>query len=64
MNAQSCLTLCNPTACQATLSMEFFRQEYWSRLPVPTPANLLNTGIELPYCISPPLAGRLFITVP
>ena len=27
------------TACQATLSMGFSRQEYWSGLPVPTPAN-------------------------
>ena len=24
-------------ACQAPLSMEFSRQEYWSRLPFPTP---------------------------
>ena len=30
--AQLCLTLCNPwtVACQAPLSMEFSRQEYWS----------------------------------
>ena len=27
-------------ACQAALSMEFFRQEYWSRLPFPLPGNL------------------------
>ena len=29
-----CLTLVNPwtVACQAPLSMEFSRQEYWSRL--------------------------------
>ena len=29
---QSCLALCNPwtVACQAPLSMEFFRPEYWS----------------------------------
>ena len=35
--AQSCLTVCNPTAiaCQAPLSMEFSRQEYWSGLPFP-----------------------------
>ena len=24
-------------ACQAPLSMDFFRQEYWSRLPFPSP---------------------------
>ena len=33
-------------ACQAPLSMEFFRQEYWSRLPYPPPGDLLNPGIE------------------
>ena len=34
---QSCLTLCNPwtRACQALLSMEFSRQEYWSGFPFP-----------------------------
>ena len=33
--AQSCLTLCDPMdngACQAPLSMDFSRQEYWSGL--------------------------------
>ena len=32
--AQLCLTLCNPStvAYQGSLSMEFFRQEYWSGL--------------------------------
>ena len=33
-------------ACQAPLSMEFSRQEYWSGLPCPSPGNLLNPGIE------------------
>ena len=31
---------------QAPLSMEFFRQEYWSGLPFPSPENLPNPGIE------------------
>ena len=47
--AQSCPTLCNPMgciACQAPLSKEFSRQEYWSRLPFPSPGDLLNLGIE------------------
>ena len=37
--AQSCLTLCNPmtVACQAPLSIGLSRQEYWSRLPFPSP---------------------------
>ena len=33
-------------ACQAPLSMEFSRQEYWSRLPFPSPGALPNPGIE------------------
>ena len=37
--AQLCLTLCNPwtVACQAPLSMEFSRQEYWNGLPFHSP---------------------------
>ena len=33
-------------AHQATLSMEFSRQEYWSGLPCPPPGDLPNPGIE------------------
>ena len=33
--------------CQAPLSMEFTRQEYWSGLPFPSPGDLLDPGIEL-----------------
>ena len=33
-------------AHQAPLSMEFFRQEYWSGLPFPPPGDLLNQGTE------------------
>ena len=45
---QSCPTLCNPwtVAHQASLSMEFSRQEYWSGLPFPSPEDLPNPGIE------------------
>ena len=32
--------------CQAPLSMEFSRQEYWSGLPFPSPGDLPNPGIE------------------
>ena len=32
--------------CQAPLSMEFSGQEYWSELPLPSPGNLPNPGIE------------------
>ena len=33
-------------ACQAPLSREFSRQEYWSGLPLPTPGDLINPGIK------------------
>ena len=33
-------------ACQAPLFMEFPWQEYWSRLPFPSPGNLPDPGIE------------------
>ena len=33
-------------ACQAPLSMEFSRQEYWSGLPFPSPGDLPNPGTE------------------
>ena len=46
--AKSCLTLGTPwtVACQAPLSMEFSRQEYWSGLPFPILGDLPNPGIE------------------
>ena len=33
-------------ACQAPLSMEFPRQEYWSALPFPSPGDLPNARIK------------------
>ena len=33
-------------AYQVPLSMEFFRQEYWSGLPFPSSGDLLNPGTE------------------
>ena len=38
-------TLCT-VACQAPLSMRFFRQEYWSGLHFPAPGHLPDPGIE------------------
>ena len=45
---KSCSTLVAPwtVAHQAPLSMGFSRQEYWSRLPFPSPEDLPNPGIE------------------
>ena len=48
-------------ARQAPLSMGFFRQEYWSELPFPSPRDLPDLGIEP---VSPALAGRFFATEP
>ena len=33
-------------ACQASLSMGFLRQEYWSGLPFPSPGDLPDPGIK------------------
>ena len=43
-----CLTLATPwtVACQPPLSMGFSRQEYWSGLPLPSPEDLPDPGIE------------------
>ena len=38
--------LCNFTVLQAPLSLEFSRQEYWSGLPVSSPGDLPDLGIE------------------
>ena len=65
LDAQSCLTLCNPMDCishQAPLSMEFFRQEYWSGLPFPSPGDLPDPGIEPLSLICPALAAEFFTT--
>ena len=46
--AKSGLTLATPctVACQAPLSMEFSRQEYWSGLPFPSPGDLPDPEIK------------------
>ena len=43
-----CTILATPwtAACQAPMSIGFFRQEYWNGLPFPSPADILNPGIE------------------
>ena len=50
--------------CQAPLSLEFPRQEYWSGLPFPSPRDLPNPGIEPTSWVSPALAGGFFTTEP
>ena len=44
--------------------MEFFRQEYWSGLPFPSPGDLPDPEIEPASPASPALAGGFFTTVP
>ena len=55
------VTLWN-VACQAPLSMEFSKQEYWSEVSCPTPGNLPNPGIKLTSLVSTALAGGFFTT--
>ena len=49
------------TACQAPLSLEFSRQEYWSRLLFPSPRDHPNPGTEP---TSSALAGGSFTAEP
>ena len=55
-------------ACQAPLPIESSRQEYWSRLPFPTPGNLPYSResswprIKPASLVSPALAGGFFTT--
>ena len=46
--AKSCLTLATlwTVAHQASLSIGFSREEYWSGLPFPSPGDLPDPGIE------------------
>ena len=44
---QLCPVLCDPMDCSpGALCVEFFRQEYWSGLPCPSPGDLPDSGIE------------------
>ena len=49
-------------ACQALLSMGFFRQEYLSGLPCPPPGDFPNPGMEPASLIFFALAGGFFTT--
>ena len=51
-------------AYQALLSVDFSRQEHWSRLAFPSPGDLPNPGIRHLSPMPPALAGRFFTTVP
>ena len=49
-------------ACQAPLSMEFSRQEYWNGLPFPPPGDLPNPRIEPQSLAFLALGGKFFTT--
>ena len=51
-------------ACQVPLSRGFFREEYCSQLPFPSPGDLPDPGIELTSPSSPALAGGFCTTEP
>ena len=51
-------------AHQASLFMEFSRQEYWSGISFPTPRDLPDPGIEPTSAASPALAGGFSTTEP
>ena len=49
-------------AFQASLSLGFSRQEYWSGVPFPPPGDLPDPRIEIASLMSPELAGGFFTT--
>ena len=49
-------------AHQASLSVGFSRQKYWSGLPDPSPGDLPDPGIKPVSLVSPALAGGFFTT--
>ena len=51
-------------ACQAPLSMECSKQEYWSGSPFPTPGDLPDPGMELASLVPSALADGFFTTAP
>ena len=62
-HVQLSATLWN-VALQSPLSMEFSRQEYWSRLPCPPPGNLPYPGIEPASLMFPALPGGFLPLAP
>ena len=48
--------------CEAVLSIEFSRQDYWSKLPFPSPEDLPDPGAEPASLLSPASAGEFFTT--
>ena len=51
-------------AHQAPLFMEYSRQEYWSKLPFPSPGDLPDPGVKLVSLASSAFVGRFFTITP
>ena len=49
-------------ACQASVSKELSREEYWSGLPFPSLGDLPDPGIEPTSLMSPELTGGFLTT--
>ena len=64
--AQLCLTLCDlwTVASQASLSVGFFRQEYWSGLPFPPPGESSRPRDRTHISCDFYIAGGFFTTEP
>ena len=60
---QSCPVLCDPiVAHQATLSIGFSRQEYWSGMPCPPPGDHPHPWMKPMSLMSFEMTGRFFTT--
>ena len=61
MCTQSCPTLCNPIDCSPSGSSVhgIFQQEYWNRLPFPTPGDLPKTEIEPTFLAFHAMGGQI-----
>ena len=62
----SCPTLCDLMGCSPPGSSvhRIFRQDYWTRLPFPTPGAFPNSGTEPMSLASPALAEGYFFFLP
>ena len=62
--AQLGLTLCHPMDCRLPGPgvHVFFRQEYWTGLPFPSPRDFSDQGTQPASLVSPELAGGFFTT--
>ena len=59
-----CFETPRTVAHQASLSIGFSRQEYWSGLPFPSPGELPDPGTEPMHPVPPALAGDFSTTEP